>query len=168
MIILDTHPITTDKNKNSNRLPCSLWMEWSSTGVCSCSRRYTSGTFWQSEHHLPSCTPSKVSPATCTGSPGSQQLTSGSNVLFKRKHGEMSWVPPDTENKCFYLNKWQFAKKRKKKKAHRWFARQAGTESANHPSAPLDSWSTRCPQEKLPLTCGSNEEFKNENRLFQI
>lgn len=59
-------------------------MEWSWTDFCSYSHQCISGTFWQSEHHLPSYTPSTVNPAICTGSPGNQRLISGLNVLLKR------------------------------------------------------------------------------------
>lgn len=77
--------LVSAKQKQQNAscsVPCSLWMEWSWTGFCTCSRRCISGTSWRSERRLPSYTPSTVSPATCTGSPGNPPLTSGSNGLL--------------------------------------------------------------------------------------
>lgn len=132
--------------------PCSLWMEWSWTGVCSCSCRCTSGTSWRWERRPPSCTLSTVSPATCTGSPGSRRPTSGWNVLFSRK------IKTKTREEREGLRQrgWNTGEptpEQFSRKAYQWCARRAGTESASRPSAPPGSWNTRRPPGRRPLTC---------------
>lgn len=86
-------------------------MEWSWTGFCTCSHRCISGTFWQSEHHLPSYTQSMVNPATCTDSLGNQPLISGLNVLLKKKIESYLVVKSSDkyiQSKQFHTNnKWQ-------------------------------------------------------------
>lgn len=133
------------------RSPCSLWMEWSWTGVGSCSRRCTSGTSWRWARRPPSCTPSTINPATCTGSPGSRRPTSGWNVLVEKKKYNLKEEKDDqgpSRRNAGGSTRGRFCRK-----AHRWCARRADTGSASRPSAPPGSWNTRCPQGKLPLTC---------------